>query len=266
MCPACQITIDSARFGCGASIPAPDRRTQAGRPNMHLGLTGRREGRSILVSNLPTGRVWRHALCVLVFPFLGYGLSDPVTASAVGWTEGEFSVDATGTANYRIPITVAPGVAGMEPDLALLYSSRAGNGHVGLGWSLSGLSAISRCGATRATEGYQDGVDLTSNDRLCLDGQKLVRLGSPPNSTAHADYWAAGSEYRTEVESFQQVLASSEVAASTPRSFTVRDRAGLIRHYGSTEDSRIQVTGGQDPGLGRQPYRGQVRKLHPLRV
>ncbi|MBA3564781.1 MAG: hypothetical protein H0W33_12395 [Gammaproteobacteria bacterium] len=46
---------------------------------------------------------------------------------------GELSVDPSGTANYRVPIAVPPGVAGMQPDLAFLYSSRAGNGLLGVG-------------------------------------------------------------------------------------------------------------------------------------
>ncbi len=51
----------------------------------------------------------------------------------VGSVAGELSVDPSGTANYRVPIAVPPGVAGMQPDLAFLYSSRAGNGLLGVG-------------------------------------------------------------------------------------------------------------------------------------
>lgn len=154
----------------------------------------------------------------------------------VGSTPGQFSVDPAGAALYRVPIEVPPGVNGLAPTLALSYSSRAGNGLLGIGWTLSGLSAITRCAATRAQDaGLVDGVDLDANDRFCLDGQRLMVVNG-------AAYGAAGSEYRTEVESFQHVVAQDS-AGNGPASFLVKDRAGLIREYGVTQDSRVEASG-----------------------
>src|SRR5207244_2068176 len=79
---------------------------------------------------------------------------DPAKASkAVGTTAGELSVDRSGAAGYSIPIWVSPGTAGMEPKLSLNYSSGGGAGIAGYGWSLSGLSAISRGPKTRPIDG-----------------------------------------------------------------------------------------------------------------
>jgi len=156
-----------------------------------------------------------------------------VHAQAVGYSSGQFAVDPTGAATYRVPIQVPPGVRGLQPDLALLYNSRAGNGQLGVGWSLSGLSAITRCPRTRAQDGALGGVNFDSDDRFCLDGQHLMLVDG-------ARYGAAGSRYRTEIESFQDVLAEG-TAGSGPLDFVVRDKSGLRREYGTSGDSRPLV-------------------------
>jgi RHS repeat-associated protein len=160
-----------------------------------------------------------------------------VGAQEAGYTAGEFSVDPTGAATYRIPLEVPPGAAGMHPDLALLYHSRAGNGQLGVGWSISGLSAITRCPALLDQEGVAlaGGVTLSSADRFCLDGQPLRHQGG--------SYGASGTQYFTEVQSFQ-VITSHGATSGAPTWFTVTDRAGLTRYYGQTSDSRVTSVGG----------------------
>ncbi len=70
------------------------------------------------------------------------------SAQAVFSTPGQFSVGQDGSANYSIPIVDPPGTAGMAPKLSLNYSSNGGNGILGMGWGLSGLSQIGRCPKT----------------------------------------------------------------------------------------------------------------------
>jgi hypothetical protein len=53
------------------------------------------------------------------------------------------------------PITVPPGIAGMQPKLSINYNSNASNGQLGLGFSLSGLSVIHRCAKTIVTDGIK---------------------------------------------------------------------------------------------------------------
>jgi hypothetical protein len=74
----------------------------------------------------------------------------------------------------------------------LNYSSQSGNGIAGVGWNVSGLSVITRCPATQATDSIRGGVNLDANDKLCMDGQRLM-VQSP------ASYWQSGATYVTEI-------------------------------------------------------------------
>jgi hypothetical protein len=84
-----------------------------------------------------------------------------------------------GQFTYSIPIKVPAGRAGMQPTLSLEYASNGGDGLLGMGWSLSGLSSITRCGWSLAVDGRVDGVDFDETDRFCLDGSKLVAVSGP---------------------------------------------------------------------------------------
>ncbi len=122
----------------------------------------------------------------------------------------------------------------MQPRLALSYNSQSGNGLLGMGWNLEGLSAITRCPRTMASDGARGGVNLDANDRYCLDGQRLLVVSG--------SYGAANSEYRTEREVFSRIVAVG-TAGSAPQSFIVKTKAGLTMEYGATADARIEAQG-----------------------
>ncbi|MFZ5497238.1 MAG: FG-GAP-like repeat-containing protein [Verrucomicrobiota bacterium] len=153
---------------------------------------------------------------------------------AVGATAGELSVDKSGAATYSIPIWTTPGTAGMEPKIALSYSSQAGAGIAGFGWSLGGVSAVTRGPATLAVDGYVDGVDFDGNDQFYLDGQRLILVGGT--------HGQAGAEYRTELETFTKVVANG-TAGNGPASFTAWTKAGLVIQFGHTADATFDAYG-----------------------
>ena len=70
-----------------------------------------------------------------------------------GSLPGEFRVVESGAATYRIDLSLPPGTAGATPPLGLLYHSQRGNGLLGVGWTLDGLSSITRCRQTYAQDG-----------------------------------------------------------------------------------------------------------------
>ncbi|MBE2285967.1 MAG: hypothetical protein IAE77_21095 [Prosthecobacter sp.] len=101
-----------------------------------------------------------------------------------GYTPVETGVSDTGAAQISIPIVVAPGTAGMQPKLSINYSSQGGNGPLGVGFSLSGLSTISRVGRTVAQDGVKGGVNFDANDRFALDGQRLIAINGADGADA----------------------------------------------------------------------------------
>ena len=93
----------------------------------------------------------------------------------MGTLTGQMGVSPTGAATYTVPITIPPGIAGMAPNLSVVYNSQGGDGIAGQGWELSGLSMIYRCPRTRAQDGYARSVhmDAFGGDGICLDGKRL---------------------------------------------------------------------------------------------
>lgn len=151
----------------------------------------------------------------------------------VGAIEGVGSVDG-GVASYRIPVALPPGRNGLQPQLSLSYSSRAGNGVLGKGWSLNAGSQISRCPQTRAQDGQAIPVQYLSSDRLCLDGQRLIAVSG--------SYGASGTIYRTETDTFMRVTQSGGING-TSTWFKAELKNGRIRYYGFDSGSRHSAMG-----------------------
>jgi RHS repeat-associated protein len=155
-------------------------------------------------------------------------------AESMVYTKGSASVDL-GSSRYSVPIAVPLGTGNLAPALSLEYSSAAGNGAFGMGWTLAGLSEITRCPLTIATEGTPGGVTLTMNDRFCLDGMKLVVQGT-------GAYGVDSTEYRTETETWTKVVSYGS-AGNGPMWFRVWTHDGLIKEYGNSTDSRAVAPG-----------------------
>ena len=149
------------------------------------------------------------------------------TSYPVGSLNGSISVGPTGAANYFIPIDIPPGRNGMKPNLSLVYNSQGGEGVLGLGWALSGLSSITRVPTDIYHEGYIDVVDFDNNDKFALDGQRLISVG--------------GDQYRTENESFSKITLYG--SSSNPTYFKVETKEGLELYFGNSTDSRVEAQG-----------------------
>lgn len=130
-----------------------------------------------------------------------------VAASPVG-TPSSGAVTPHGSFNYSIPFRLPPGTAGVAPKLSLGYSTRSGNGIAGVGWNVSGLSLIMRCPRIAAIDGMFGSVNLDLNDRLCLDGQRLVLHSG--------EYGVPGAVYFTELFDGSRVTQLAALDAPPP--------------------------------------------------
>lgn len=157
------------------------------------------------------------------------------------WALATVSVSPGGQAAYSMAIAVPPGIAGMAPNLAFSYADGGINGPLGVGWSVQGISSISRCPSTKPVDGVSRAVFFDIADKLCLDGQRLIQTnaaGAPLASQINDAAGLSGTavrEFRTEKDSFARVRAYGAIDNDTskgPAYFKVWTKSGQIYHYG----------------------------------
>jgi RHS repeat-associated protein len=166
---------------------------------------------------------------VIVQPLAPVLASTPNPVSGIDMaraTSGEFDVTSSGQASYTVPIFTAPGSAGLAPKVSVGYSSGAGNGLMGLGWSLNAGGVISRCRQTEGQDKNALPITWSIQDRFCLNGERLV--------IASGSYGAPGSTYKTEIDSHARITAIGGMAGH-PDHFKVEYKDGHINYFGKND-------------------------------
>lgn len=102
-------------------------------------------------------------------------------SKAVGEIAIESGTTPTGGKIYQVPVTCHPGINGFEPQVSLIYNSQQGNSVAGIGWSVGGLSAITRNGSSFYYDGKTTPVGMTADDTFYLDGMRLIHLSTTGN-------------------------------------------------------------------------------------
>ena len=175
-------------------------------------------------------------LSLTIFYFTNIFSQD--TSKSLGKIDGAIDVSQTGGAVYNIPIAVPPGTKGIQPNITLTYNSQAGIGVLGKGWSISGLSAISRGGKTFYHDNKNEKIKFNDTDHFISDGMTLI----PINGNNGAD----NTEYRTEIESYVRIYSRGRIGNS-PASFESQMKNGSITEYGSSTNSRFNTSGRTEP-------------------
>jgi RHS repeat-associated protein len=181
-------------------------------------------------------------------------VSNPIESATPGVTmaiAGSPGVSPSGAATYSIPLTMPPGTGGVQPNLSIVYSSRTGDGLLGYGFRLSGLSSIARIPTPHRDGGFK-AVTLTDDDSYALNGQQL-----------HLDASASSGcrRYYTEYENFMEITMCNEAGYTDNdgrQYFVVKAKDGMVMEYGSAQDSRVVV---DMPGGAKRVLEWKLSKL-----
>ena len=136
---------------------------------------------------------------------------------------GSATVSPTGAAVYSVAIEAPKGVGDLMPSIGIAYNSQTGNGLVGYGCNITGLSAITRGTKTIAHDNTVKGISYSNDCALYLDGKRLL-LKSGTEGTD-------GCVYAPEGEPLTSITLHYPLS-STYCWFEVDTNDGMVYEYG----------------------------------
>jgi RHS repeat-associated protein len=137
-----------------------------------------------------------------------------------------YDVSPTGAFTYSVPLRIPPGVKDLVPSLAITYNSQSGNGALGMGWNINGLSLITRTVPTIFHNRKVAPVNFDNDDVFVLDGQRLFET----STGSHV--------YLTEIKNFAVIEWHTNNSSDY---FTVEYPNGITYEYGHTVSSQLKV-------------------------
>ncbi|KPE49122.1 hypothetical protein AOB46_21770, partial [Chryseobacterium indologenes] len=162
-------------------------------------------------------------------PVLGIQLFSPPTPNQKG------------DAAMSYPIHLPAGVNGMQPHLSVTYNSSKGNGWMGEGWDIAGISGITldtRWGTPAFDPSYESEIYLLDGEMLMYEGDYLPHrhidkaglmdvARQPRNSSGKKNFYLRKNNNFTKIERY----------GSSPSSYTwvVTTTDGTKRFYGGSE-------------------------------
>jgi RHS repeat-associated protein len=158
------------------------------------------------------------------------------TNLTVGYTPGAFDVSSSGAATYFVPIMVPSGSSELVPKLGIAYNSQSGNGLLGMGWNIAGLSAITRTNKSIYFNNEVSPVKLDNSDPFQMDGQYLQVISGSNGGN--------NTVYATESESYSKI--TSYQSAGKLDWFKVETKTGVIMEFGHTDDSKFILKNSQE--------------------
>lgn len=158
---------------------------------------------------------------------------------AVGSPAGSLMVNGSGAATYNLAIS-CPNGGSLTPQIGLAYSSQNGGyGLAGYGFTVTGISAITRGEKTLFNNnGSVKGLTYTRDDNLFLDGKRLILLSGTP--------CYEGATYCLEGDPHTKITAHGTYNSTTADTwFEVKTADGKTYQYGKTSRNSYKNKNGQ---------------------
>ncbi|MFJ5255552.1 SpvB/TcaC N-terminal domain-containing protein [Pseudomonas sp. NPDC088414] len=167
-------------------------------------------------------------------------IASSASISTIGKSWG--AVGATGAASFELPLPLSAG-RGWDPQLALTYSSHAGNGPFGIGWSL-GIGQISRR-TQKGVPRYSDLDEIIGDDgevwqpELDDDGKPKSRLEKTFNGIDVGYHNVVRYWPRVEGDfALRERWQRATKTAAEPPFWLIHGADGSLQVYGKTSASR----------------------------
>ena len=144
-----------------------------------------------------------------------------------------------GTANLSYPLQIPAGRQGMQPNLALTYSSSGGNGWLGIGWDISipCISLDTRWGVPRYDANYETEIYLLNGDQLLTKNDDGTTFRDMPHRTnIRQPRLPDGTQFYARTSKAHDSIIRH---GTNPQNYwwEVIDRTGTTHYYGYYPDS-----------------------------
>ncbi len=146
------------------------------------------------------------------------------TSKHPGSINGALGTSASGAATYDIKLDLPASSYCPVPQVGISYNSQGGNGILGIGFTLTGLSSINRVPRTIYHDGKIGGVTNTTSDLYALDGNRLILKSGT--------YGRDKALYTTEVENFARITQQGTKGNNGANWFEVVGKDGTVYKYG----------------------------------
>ena len=152
---------------------------------------------------------------------------------AQGHPQGVLTIYNNGDPHYTVPINIPQGINKHHPTITLHYNNNNTNTIGGIGWSIGGISQITRTPQTPFTDGIFTPITYTKDDKYTLDGIRLINtLGQ---------YGDEGTQYIPQNNTHIKITSHGQ-GPYGPESFTVEYPDGSTSQYTQNTEHNYNIT------------------------